>query len=238
MGISKQFAKYLVFFCSFVFFLCSVVWRPRPTAAEVYKYIKNGVVHYTNQPPEQATYETVQKSLSSHPSRSKKVTRGSFSQKLPYLNIIHEVADAYQLSAELLKAIIKIESNYNPRAVSPKGAQGLMQLMPATAKRFGVSDVFDPEENIIGGVKFLRYLFDEFGENNLALVLAGYNAGEEAVRKYGNKIPPYAETRQYVKKVMALYLPTAKYKKTQSGTIYRYIGKNGVTTFTNIPRIN
>jgi soluble lytic murein transglycosylase-like protein len=148
------------------------------------------------------------------------------------------VADTYQLSAELLKAIIKIESNYNPRAVSPKGAQGLMQLMPATAKRFGVSDVFDPEENIIGGVKFLRYLFNEFGENNLELVLAGYNAGEEAVRKYGNKIPPYAETRQYVKKVLALYLPTAKYKHTKSGTIYRYVGKNGVVTFTNIPRVN
>jgi soluble lytic murein transglycosylase-like protein len=238
MGISKQFVKNVIFFCGFGGILAGIWCLPRLAYAEVYKYVENGVVHYTNRPPEQTTYETIQKSLSSRSGRSKKVTQTSFSQKLPYINIIHEVADTYQLSAELLKAIIKIESNYNPRAVSPKGAQGLMQLMPATAKRFGVSDVFDPEENIIGGVKFLRYLFDEFGENNLKLVLAGYNAGEEAVRKYGNKIPPYAETRQYVKKVLALYLPTAKYKHTKSGTIYRYVGKNGVVTFTNIPRVN
>jgi hypothetical protein len=238
MVISKHLAKYLVFFCGFGGFISGVLWIPKSTSAEVYKYVKNGVVHYTNRPPKQATYETIQKSQTSRSDRSKKVTRTSFSRKLPYINIIYEVAEAYQLSPELIKAIVKVESNYNHRAVSPKGAQGLMQLMPATAKRFGVSDVFDPEENITGGVKFLRYLFDEFGEHNLELVLAGSNAGEEAVRKYGNKIPPYAETRQYVKKVMALYLPTSKYKKTRSETIYRYVGKDGVVTFTNIPKVN
>ncbi len=238
MGALKQFVKYVVFFWGFGGFITGMLWIPEPTDAKVYKYVKNGVVHYTNRPSEQLSYEVVQKSQSLVSNRSKTVTRTSFSQKLPYINIIHDVADTYQLSAELLKAIIKVESNYKHRAVSPKGAQGLMQLMPATAKRFGVSDVFDPEENITGGVKFLRYLFDEFGENNLELVLAGYNAGEEAVRKYGNKIPPYTETRQYVKKIMSLYVPTAKYKQTKSGTIYRYVGKNGVITFTNIPKVH
>ena len=112
-----------------------------------------------------------------------------------------------------------------------------MQLMPATAKRFGVNDVFDPEENITGGVKFLRYLFNEFGTNNLDLVLAGYNAGEETVRKYGNKVPPYFETQLYIKQVKALYLPYSKYKKTKA-PIYRYLDENGVLAFTNIPRVN
>jgi soluble lytic murein transglycosylase-like protein len=144
----------------------------------------------------------------------------------------------YGISAELIKAIIKVESNYNAKAVSPKGARGLMQLMPGTAKRFGVSDSFDPEQNIIGGVKYLRFLFEEFGENNLDLVLAGYNAGEQAVKKYNNQIPPYRETKQYVKKVMALYNPTAPsaYKHTKTSTIYRYVNKNGTVTFTNVRR--
>ena len=110
-----------------------------------------------------------------------------------------------------------------------------MQLMPATAKRFGVKDTFDPQENIIGGVKFLRYLFNEFGEQNLDLVLACYNAGEKAVRQYGNKIPPYNETHQYVKKVKLLYLSHSKHKKTK---IYRYLDPNGVLAFTNVQRVN
>jgi soluble lytic murein transglycosylase-like protein len=142
------------------------------------------------------------------------------------------------MSPELVKAVIKVESNYNRRAVSPKGAQGLMQLMPATAKRFGVKDSFDPEQNITGGIKYLRFLLNEFGEHNLDLVLAGYNAGEQAVRKYGNKVPPYRETRKYVKKVKSLYLGRSMYKSTQVKSIYRYVDKNGIIAFTNIPRVN
>jgi len=238
MVVLKHFVKYLSFLCALGISISIMLWIPGQSYAEVYKYVKNGVVHYTNRQPEGTAYEMHQDSLTSPPVRSKKVKRTSLSQKLPYINIIYKVANAYQLSPELIKAIVKVESNYTRRAVSPKGAQGLMQLMPATAKRFGVSDVFDPEENIIGGVKFLRYLFDEFGENNLELVLAGYNAGEEAVRKYGNKIPPYAETRRYVKKVLGLYLPFSTYKKTRAGRIYRYVGKNGVVIFTNVPKVN
>ena len=215
------------------------IWTPQPGYAEIYKYIENGVVHYTNYPPEHLAYEIFGGHSTSLAPQTRKTSKKSpQSQRLPHITIIYKVANAYHMNPELVKAIIKVESNYNHRAVSPKGAQGLMQLMPATARRFGVNDVFDPEENITGGVKFLRYLFNEFGEHNLDLVLAGYNAGEEVVRKYGNKVPPYSETQHYIKHVKALYLPHLKYKSTKAKSIYRYIDKNGVLAFTNIPRVN
>ena len=155
---------------------------------------------------------------------------------MPYLDLIYDIAKTHDVSPELIKAVIKVESNFNYKAVSPKGAQGLMQLMPATAKRFGVTDSFDPKDNIQGGVKYLAYLFDEFGEENLDLVLAGYNAGEQAVRKYGNQIPPYKETQQYVKKVKAHFFARSRYRATRVTSIYKYVGKNGVVAFSNIPR--
>lgn len=213
---------------------------PRFTSAEIYKFVKDGVVHYTDRPPSQVAHNTVGKSSSGGAVSSKKtVTTQSTSSTSPkYSSIIARVARVYGVSSELIKAIIKVESNYNARAVSPKGARGLMQLMPDTAKRFDVSDSFDPEQNIIGGVKYLLFLFEEFGEDNLHLVLAGYNAGEQAVKKYNNQVPPYAETKQYVKKVMALYNPAAStsYKQTKTSTIYRYVNKNGTVTFTNVRR--
>jgi hypothetical protein len=110
----------------------------------------------------------------------------------------------HRVEAELIHAVIKQESGYNARAISPKGAQGLMQLMPETARRFGVGNVFDPVANIQGGTKYLRWLLDTF-QGNLELVLAAYNAGEGAVTQYGNKIPPFAETQVYVPKVLAYY---------------------------------
>lgn len=103
----------------------------------------------------------------------------------------------------LVKAIIKAESNFNPRAVSPKKAQGLMQLIPATAKSYGVKNVFDPVSNINGGVKVLKDLIDHF--QDIKLAVAAYNAGKNAVIKYNNSIPPYPETTQYVKRVMSYY---------------------------------
>lgn len=212
-------------------------------ATEIYKYQKNGVVHYTNQPPSGISYEIIGASGKSvqqiQPVARSQTVRSSVSgSSSPHITIISRVANTYDVNPELVKAIIKIESNFNHKAVSPKGAKGLMQLMPATATRFGVEDVFDPEENITGGVKFLKYLFQEFGEENLDLILAGYNAGEQAVRKYGNAIPPYRETQQYVKKVKALYLHHSPYSGTPIKNIYKYVDKNGVMTFTNIPRIN
>ncbi len=100
--------------------------------------------------------------------------------------------------------MIQVESNYNPYAVSPKGAQGLMQLMPETARRFGVRNTFDIKENIEGGVRYLKYLGTLFPEDP-RLTIAAYNAGEGAVWKYGNSIPPYRETEQYVDRVGKRY---------------------------------
>lgn len=216
-----------------------LIWVTCPLAveAEIYKYVKDGVVHYTDRPPGQAAYNTVgSKPSGSSAVKKTVITPGTASTTRPYLDIIQKVAKAYDMNAQLIQAIIKVESNYNARAVSPKGARGLMQLIPATATRFGVSDSFDPEENITGGVKYLCYLFEEFGEDNLDLVLAGYNAGEQAVKKYNNQIPPYAETKQYVKQVLALYSP-GSHRQPKTPKIYRYVNKNGVVTFTNVPKV-
>jgi soluble lytic murein transglycosylase-like protein len=112
---------------------------------------------------------------------------------------VDRIAGRHGLSPELLHSVIQVESNYNPYAVSPKGALGIMQLIPSTARRFGVADVFDPMENIEGGARYLEYLFDVF-HGDPVLAVAAYNAGENAVAKYG-KVPPYAETRNYVRLV-------------------------------------
>ncbi|MFN3564840.1 MAG: lytic transglycosylase domain-containing protein [Burkholderiaceae bacterium] len=116
--------------------------------------------------------------------------------------IVHEVAASEQVSPHLLEAVIAVESDYNPRAVSPKGAQGLMQLMPATASRFGVVDPFDPRENVRAGARYLKQLLELFG-GELRLARRPDNAGEQAVIRSGHRIPPYAETQRYVPRVLA-----------------------------------
>jgi soluble lytic murein transglycosylase-like protein len=116
--------------------------------------------------------------------------------------IVLQVAEEVDVSAHLLHAVIAVESAYDARAVSSKGAQGLMQLMPATAQRFGVLDPFDPHENVRAGARYLKALMAQFN-GDLQLTLAAYNAGENAVVRYGNRVPPFAETQKYVPKVMA-----------------------------------
>jgi soluble lytic murein transglycosylase-like protein len=118
-----------------------------------------------------------------------------------YSQAVERIAAQHEVPAALIHSVIKVESNYNPWAVSPKGALGLMQLIPATARRFGVSDAFDPVENIQGGAKYLKYLLDLYG-GDYTLTLAAYNAGEAAVARYGD-VPPFPETRNYVKLVGA-----------------------------------
>ena len=117
--------------------------------------------------------------------------------------LIDRIARKHGMDPELVRAVARVESNYNPTAISPKGALGVMQLLPATAKRFGVADAYDPAQNIEGGVRYLKFLRDSF-PGNLSLVLAAYNAGENAVRKHGG-IPPYRETRDYVHKIRQHY---------------------------------
>jgi soluble lytic murein transglycosylase-like protein len=116
--------------------------------------------------------------------------------------LIQEHSTRQALRPELVRAVIQVESGFNPRALSPKGAMGLMQLMPATARSLGVNNPWDPAQNIRGGTDYLRRLLDEY-EGNEELALAAYNAGSGAVAKYGRRIPPYRETRDYVRKVGA-----------------------------------
>jgi hypothetical protein len=113
--------------------------------------------------------------------------------------LVTRLAPDFNLDPELVLAVIEVESNFNPRARSPKNAQGLMQLIPATATRFGVRNVWDPVENLRGGMAYLRWLLDHF-DGDVELALAGYNAGENAVKRYGG-IPPFAETKAYVKRI-------------------------------------
>lgn len=117
--------------------------------------------------------------------------------------LIRNTASQLSIDPMLIKSVMHAESAFDPDAVSRKGASGLMQLMPATARRYGVSSIFDPRQNVMGGARYLRFLMDRF-EGDLELALAGYNAGENAVDRSGG-IPPYAETRHYVKKVLRLY---------------------------------
>lgn len=132
--------------------------------------------------------------------RLSRVNEGNRQRFTPDIN---RIAAQYRLEPALLHAVISAESAYNPWAVSPKGAMGMMQLMPGTADRFGVSNPYDPIANMHGGARYLRWLLDYFNDTRLAV--AAYNAGEGAVQKYGNQIPPYRETQNYVVKVLDYY---------------------------------
>jgi len=116
---------------------------------------------------------------------------------------VQQTALAHGLDPDLIDLVIRMESGYNPRAVSPKGARGVMQLLPSTAKAYGVNDIFNPRENIRGGVRYLRDLMGRFG-SDVRLALAAYNAGPEAVTRHGG-VPPYDETRDYVSTILAAY---------------------------------
>lgn len=138
--------------------------------------------------------------LSPYPRRAR---QSAHPQDPALRSLIDQAARRHDLDADLLTALIRQESGFDPLAVSRAGARGLMQLMPGTAQRYGVTRIHDPAENIAGGSAYLRDLLDRFGR--LELALAAYNAGEGAVEKHGRRIPPYAETRQYVASVLADY---------------------------------
>ena len=174
-------------FCGLILLLL----LPLSVWADIYKYVDaNGVVHFTNTPTSNQ-YKLYLKERRAPATRT--VAAGNFGP------IISRHAAAFRLEEALVRAVIKAESGYNPRAVSKKGALGLMQLMPDTAKLMKVGDPLDVEENIRGGSRYLRLMLDEFN-GDLDLALAAYNAGPNAVRRHGG-IPPYEETRTYVDRV-------------------------------------
>ena len=125
-------------------------------------------------------------------------------EKTPFQKLIHDAAARYNLDPNLIHSVISIESNFNPRAVSPKNARGLMQLMPRTAQLMGVKDAFDPGQNIDGGSHYLSVLLKKYG-SDLTLALAAYNAGPDSVDKYGRRVPPYLETMKYVQRIAKTY---------------------------------
>jgi soluble lytic murein transglycosylase-like protein len=124
--------------------------------------------------------------------------------KHKYVQIVEDVARTYGLDSALLYAVISVESGYNPKAISKNGASGLMQLMPNIANRYGVVDLLDPVQNLHGGAKYLRDMLILF-KNDVSLAVAAYNAGETAVVRYGNRIPPYRETMDFVPRVLNIY---------------------------------
>ena len=151
----------------------------------------------------------------------------------PYGELIRAAAARHGLASELVESVIRVESNFEARAVSPKGARGLMQLMPATAAKLGVRNAFDGRQNIEGGVRHLRHLVDRYG-GNLALALAAYNAGVEAVGRYGG-IPPYPETQAYVARVLRLLQRAAPSARAEARVLHRYEGADGRVVYSNLP---
>lgn len=168
--------------------------------------------------------------LSKYDSRNRvKFKNQSRSASIPhtYLLKIKTLAKRYQLREDLIIAVVKSESSFNPYAISKKGAIGLMQLMPETARQYGVKNRFDAKQNLEGGIKHLKYLYRKF-KGNLPLTLAAYNAGEEAIKKY-NGIPPYRETRNYIKRTMrSMGLPYSGYMKLKpKKKLFKYTTKDG-----------
>ena len=182
-----------------IFLIISVLFCPTVIRADIYRSVdQDGVVHFTNTPGKTTAALYLREAPPPRPART-----SSGKEEAWMMDYAERCSRAHNLSPELVKAIIKAESNGERFAVSPKGAQGMMQLMPFTAKQLNVSDPFDPIENIEGGVKYIKELLGTFG-GNLTHAVAAYNAGPAAVKKYGG-IPPYAETRLYVQRVMNHY---------------------------------
>ncbi len=181
--------------------------RSGQVAANIYTYTsEDGTVHLSNTPTDRR-YTVLLREKGGNPEPAR-ISAGKamplLAKKANYDRLVDDIARSHGLDSALLHAVISVESSYNPRAVSPKGAAGMMQLMPMTARRYGVADSFDPAQNIDGGARYLRDLLAMF-DNDLNLAIAAYNAGENAVAKYGNRIPPYRETANYVPKVMGYY---------------------------------
>jgi soluble lytic murein transglycosylase-like protein len=180
----------------------AVVGLSSPAHAQIYSWRDaDGRLVLSNSKPQSPNVDSVQ-SFAVPESEGVRTTRetASVDRSQVYDDIIVEHSRLNNVRPSLVRAVVQVESGFNPRAYSPKGAMGLMQLMPATAREFGVRNPFNPEENVRGGVAYLRHLLDRY-DGNEQLALAAYNAGPGAVDKHGQSIPPYRETRDYVTKV-------------------------------------
>lgn len=181
----------------------------RPAHADIYTYKdERGVVHFTNIPNGDKRFKLLRKEEGTSPNARAAGMPQVFMPRAEAIRrfapLIESASRTHGVDAALVHAVISAESSYNPLAVSKAGARGLMQLMPDTARRYGVQSIMDPADNINGGVRYLRDLLTMFN-GNLELAVAAYNAGENAVIRHGHRIPPYAETVDYVPKVLGFY---------------------------------
>lgn len=184
-----------------------------PVAADIYKYVdKHGRVTLTDKPINNKYKLLVKTWKGWQEAKSRIALKDMEKNKRKYTSTINWYADRYRLPKSLVHAVVTAESAYDPDATSRTGAVGLMQLMPETARRYGVKNRRNPSDNLSGGTRYLRDLLIMF-DNDLALALAAFNAGENAVKDNGNRIPPYTETREYVKKVIDYY---RKYRAAMS----------------------
>ena len=176
-------------------------------AGDVWKRVDaRGVTHFSDRPMGPGSVLVVRSKRRAAAARGASATLAK--RRARFAPLIERTAQRFELNARLVHAVVRAESAYDPQAVSRAGAVGLMQLMPATAARYGVRDLRDPEDNLAGGVRYLRDLLLQFGDVQLAL--AAYNAGENAVARHGNRIPPFPETREYVRRVITYYQALAK----------------------------
>lgn len=197
MVLRKVISK-VVFSFELLFF--SIIPIVNSSYADFYSYVdQKGVHHYTNIPPTDKKYK-----LKWRTKKASVKPNGIYNYPKSYEEDILRAAKQHDVDPDLVKAVIKVESNFNSSAISRKGAMGIMQLMPDTAEGYSVDNPFNPKENIDGGTKYLKKLIEMFG-GDLKLALAAYNAGENAVIKYGFRIPPYNETIDYVEKVLMHY---------------------------------
>jgi soluble lytic murein transglycosylase-like protein len=184
--------------------LCLLCLSASAAHADIYSFIdETGVTHYSNV-PDDPRFSLFARTPMDHPV-AQNVSLVDWKKRADALaGLIESTAQRRAVHPALLKAVVAAESAFDAHAVSRAGAQGLMQLLPQTARRYGVADPFDPAANLDGGARYLSDLLKRY-HNNLALALAAYNAGEEAVERHGGKIPPYAETQAYVPTVLKLY---------------------------------
>jgi soluble lytic murein transglycosylase-like protein len=172
--------------------------------SKIYAYVDaQGVRHYTDV-PDSNRYRLLILSLRERTESGDRYDALLLAKASQYDAIIERAAAAAAVEPNLLRAVIVVESGFNSRAVSKRGAMGLMQLMPATALRYGVANPYDPLQNVHGGAHYLKFLMDRFGDD-VRLALAAYNAGEQAVDRSGGQIPPFSETQAYVPRVLKIY---------------------------------
>jgi soluble lytic murein transglycosylase-like protein len=187
--------------------LCFALWLPSaaaPAHVTIYTFVDADGVHHFTDEPGIGRYKVLLSSRRETTMSGERYDAALLAKSTRYDPIIEHAAATAAVEPNLLRAVIVVESGFNSHAVSKRGAVGLMQLMPATAMRFGVSNLYDPRENVHAGARYLKFLIDRFG-HDLALALAAYNAGEDAVDRSGGRIPPYLETQAYVPRVLRIY---------------------------------